>query len=188
MTCRLEGRFLLPTRGYSLCIPHHNPYFAMQYSQAKLLPGILFIFTSSSLHFQLARNVFHLFLCNFTRICFGFLKKTLWFFPMVSDGNPTYFITDGPKIGWEVIDSKDASLKWIYGNIVDYKVNLKCCTSCIKRLRTVLLNILCWIVTKIIAKCRHKRKKHVRAFQICLLLKGGSPFPYVRLFFKIVFI
>ena len=51
----------------------------------------LFIFTSSSLHFQLRPNVFHLFPCNFIQMCFGFLKKSLWFFPMVFDGNPTHF-------------------------------------------------------------------------------------------------
>ena len=55
-------------------------------------PVFLFIFSSSSLHFLLARNFFHLFPCNFTRICFVFLKKTLWFFPMLFYGNPTHFI------------------------------------------------------------------------------------------------
>ena len=64
----------------------------MQYSSCSQCPVSLFIFSSSSLHFLLARNVFHLFPCNFTRICFGFLKKTFWFFPMVFDGNPTHFI------------------------------------------------------------------------------------------------
>ena len=41
-----------------------------------------FFFSSTSL-------LFHLYLCNFTQICFGFLKKTLWFFPMVFDGKPS---------------------------------------------------------------------------------------------------
>ena len=64
----------------------------MQYSSCSQCPVFLFIFSSSSLDFLLARNVFHLFPCNFTRICFVFLKKTLWFFPMLFYGNPTHFI------------------------------------------------------------------------------------------------
>ena len=62
---------------------------------------ILLSFSFNSLRFQLARNFFHLFTCNFTRICFGFLKKTLWFFPMVFEGNPTHFIPE------ECSDQKD---------------------------------------------------------------------------------
>ena len=63
-----------------------------------------FFFSSTSL-------LFHLYLCNFTQICFGFLKKTLWFFPMVFGEKPTpsisevtsiqrllYIKTKGPKI------------------------------------------------------------------------------------------
>ena len=64
----------------------------MQYSSCSQCPVFLFIFSSSSLDFLLARNVFHLFSCNFTRICFVFLKKTLWFFPMLFYGNTTHFI------------------------------------------------------------------------------------------------
>ena len=64
----------------------------MQYSSCSQCPVFLFIFSSSSLDFLLARNVFHLFPCNFTRICFVFLKKILWFFPMLFYGNPTHFI------------------------------------------------------------------------------------------------
>ena len=65
----------------------------MQYSSCSQCQVFLFMFSSSSLHFLLARNVFHLFPCNFTRICFGFLKKTLRFFPMLFYGNPTHFIS-----------------------------------------------------------------------------------------------
>ena len=32
------------------------------------------------------------------------------------------------KIGRKVIDPKDASVKWIYCNVVDYKFNLRHCT------------------------------------------------------------
>ena len=82
-------------------------------------------------------------------------------------------------------------MKWIYGNIVDYKMNFKNCTSCFKRTRAVLLNTLCWIVTKIVPKCRHKRNEHVHGFEICFLLsfsrEAGSPLPNVWLFFNIVF-
>ena len=61
----------------------------MQYSQAcKLLPVF---FSSTSL-------LFHLYLCNLTQICFGFLKKTLWFFPMVSDGKPTPSISEPTSV------------------------------------------------------------------------------------------
>ena len=101
------------------------------------------------------------------------------------------FSTNEWKIGRKVISSKHASVKWIYGNIVDYKVNFKNCTSCLKRTRAVLLNTLCWIVTKIVAKCRHKRNEHVHGFEICFLLsfsrEAGSPLPNVWLFFNIVF-
>ena len=44
------------------------------------------------------------------------------------------FNTNGWKIERKFIGSKDASVKWIYGNIVDCKVNLKHCTSCLKSL------------------------------------------------------
>ena len=54
-----------------------------------LVPVFLFIY---QLCFQLARNIFHLFLCNFTQICFSFLKKTLWFFLLVFGEDPTHFI------------------------------------------------------------------------------------------------
>ena len=101
------------------------------------------------------------------------------------------FSTNEWKIGRKVISSKHASVKWIYGNIVDYKVNFKNCTSCLKRTRAVLLNTLCWIVTKIVAKCRHKRNEHVHGFETCFLLsfsrEAGSPLPNVWLFFNIVF-
>ena len=44
---------------------------------------------------MLARpNVFHLFPCNLTRICCGFPKEFLWYFPMVFDRIPTYFIPE----------------------------------------------------------------------------------------------
>ena len=62
------------------------------------------------------------------------------------------------KIGRKVIDSKDVSVKWIYCSIEDYKVykvNLKLCASYFKRLRTVLLNTLCWISDKIVVEYRH---------------------------------
>ena len=36
------------------------------------------------------------------------------------------------KIERKVIGSKDAFSKQIYDNIIDYKVNLKHCTSCLK--------------------------------------------------------
>ena len=52
-----------------------------------------FFLSTSSLRFQLARTVFRLFPCNFAQICFGFVRKTLWFFPMVFGGNPTHFST-----------------------------------------------------------------------------------------------
>ena len=64
----------------------------IQYSSCSQCPVFLFIFPSSLLRFLLARNAFHLFPFNFTRICFDFRKKILWFFPMVFDGNPTHFI------------------------------------------------------------------------------------------------
>ena len=54
----------------------------------------LFIQQSSSLCIKLARNIFHLFPCNFTGICFGFFKKTLWFFTMIFDRNPTHFLPE----------------------------------------------------------------------------------------------
>ena len=59
---------------------HHNQYYGGDIH--KLLPVLLSIFTSISLCFQLARqDVFHLIPCNFTRICFGFLKNPCGFFP-----------------------------------------------------------------------------------------------------------
>ena len=101
------------------------------------------------------------------------------------------FSTNGWKIGRKIIGSGDASVKWTYGNIIDYKVNLKHCISCFKRFRTVLLNTLCWIVTKIFTKCRHKMNKHVYPFQICFLLtflmRVGSSLPHVWFFFNIFF-
>ena len=101
------------------------------------------------------------------------------------------FTTNGWKIGRKAIGSKDASVKWICGNTLDYKADLKHCTSCLKMLRTELLNTLCWIVTKIVVKCRHKRNKHVHTFQTLFFLnflrREGSPLPDVWLFFKIVF-
>ena len=67
----------------------------MQYLQAAPSFFNFFIFTSSSLRFHLARpNNFRLFPYNFTRICFGFLKKTFWFFSKFFDGNPTHFIPE----------------------------------------------------------------------------------------------
>ena len=51
-----------------------------------------FFSSTSSVHIQLARNFFHLFPCSFIQICFGFLKKTLWPFPMITDGNAFNFI------------------------------------------------------------------------------------------------
>ena len=101
------------------------------------------------------------------------------------------FSTIGWKTGEKAIGSKDASLKRIHDNILNYKVNLKHCISCLKRLRTVLLNTLCWIVTTNVAKCRHKRNKHVHSLQPYFLLsflrRAESPLPDVWLFFKIVF-
>ena len=60
------------------------------FSNLLLLP--VFFSSTSLLGFHLAGNVFHLIPSNFTQICCGFLKKTLWFFPMVFDRNPTHFI------------------------------------------------------------------------------------------------
>ena len=73
----------------------------IQYSQTcRLFPVFLFIY-------QLA---FYSYLCNFTQIYFGFLKKNLRVFLMVFDGKPTpifeptlvqrllYIITNDPKI------------------------------------------------------------------------------------------
>ena len=101
------------------------------------------------------------------------------------------FSTIGWKTGKKATGSKDASLKRIHDNILNYKVNLKHCISCLKRLRTVLLNTLCWIVTKNVAKCQHKRNKHVHSLQSYFLLsflrRAESPLPDVWLFFKIVF-
>ena len=100
--------------------------------------------------------------------------------------------TNGWKIGKKVTGAKDASVKWIYGNIADYKFNLKHCTSYLEKLRTVLLNTICWIVTQNVVKCRHKRNKHIHDCPCpCFLLgfsrRAGSPLPEVWLFFKIVF-
>ena len=71
------------------------------------------------------------------------------------------------------------------------QVKFKHCISCIKRLRTVLLNTLCWLVTKITAKCRHKESKHTHVFQTCFLLsfsrRAWSLLPDVWLLFKVVF-
>ena len=56
--------------------------------------------------------------------------------------------------------------------------------------RTALLNTLCWIVTKTVAKCRHQRNKHVHALKTCFLLNFLSrvtSIPDVWLFFKTVF-
>ena len=58
--------------------------------------------------------------------------------------------------------------------IYNLQVKFKHCISCIKRLRTVLLNTLCWLVTKITAKCRHKESKHTHVFQTCFLLSFSS--------------
>ena len=70
-------RVLSPTRGYSPCIHQHNQYYGVftscsQFFFSSWHPGC----SASSW-----RNVVHLFPCIFTRICFGFLKKTLWFSP-----------------------------------------------------------------------------------------------------------
>ena len=46
-----------------------------------------FFFLSTSL-------LFHLYLCNFPQICFGFLKKILWFFSMVFDGKSNRSISE----------------------------------------------------------------------------------------------
>ena len=75
--------------------------------------------------------------------------------------------------------------------IYNLQVKFKHCISCIKRLRTVLLNTLCWLVTKITAKCRHKESKHTHVFQTCFLLsfsrRAWSLLPDVWLLFKVVF-
>ena len=42
--------------------------------------------------------LFHLYLYNFTQICFGFLKKTLWLFPMVFYGKPTPSISEPTSV------------------------------------------------------------------------------------------
>ena len=42
---------------------------------------------------------------NFTQICFGFLPKTLWFFPIVRDANPTHFIPDSGRLANEAFTS-----------------------------------------------------------------------------------
>ena len=57
----------------------HSSSLPVLYSIHKPANCFQFFFSSTSL-------LFHLCLCNFTRICFGFLEKTLWFFPMVFDG------------------------------------------------------------------------------------------------------
>lgn len=46
------------------------------------------------------------------------------------------------KIGRKAIDSKNASVKGIYWNVVDYKINLKHCVACLKRLRTANESIM----------------------------------------------
>ena len=101
------------------------------------------------------------------------------------------FSTTGAKIGKEFFGTKDASVKLIYGDVVDYRVNLNYCPSCLKRLRTVLLNILCWIVTKIVGKCKHKWKKTCpclsNIFSLKLFRKAVPPLRDVWLFLKILF-
>ena len=63
---------------HCLCIPHHNRI--MQY-HSEAAPSFPFHLPACST-FHLARNIFYLFPCNFIRICFGFLKKTLGVFSM----------------------------------------------------------------------------------------------------------
>ena len=54
----------------------------------------------------------------------------------------------------KVVDSRDAYVKWIYCDIVNYKVKLKH--------KIVLLNtLLCWLVIKILVQDRHKTKMSI---------------------------
>ena len=80
------------------------------------------------------------------------------------------FSKNGWKIGRKVIGLKDASVK----------------RTRLKMLRTVLLNTLCRIVTKIFAKCWNKRNKHAHAHKTCFFLRflrrAGSPLLDVWLF------
>ena len=91
LTYRLERR-VLPTRGHSLCISHHNQYYAVftnlqtGSSFSFHLPACFFIYTCVP------------FIPSFTQICFGFLKKTLWFFLMVFDGKPTASISEPTSV------------------------------------------------------------------------------------------
>ena len=84
---RRLGRVFSPTRGYSLCIPHHNKYYAV----ITAAPSFSFRLFIQLAPLPAGKQCFHLFPCNFTRICIGFLRKSLWFFSMVFDGNPTHF-------------------------------------------------------------------------------------------------
>ena len=82
------------------------------------------------------------------------------------------FSTNEWEISRKVISSKDASVK----------------TKYLKMLRTVLLNILWWIVTKIVTKSRHKRIKRFHVFKTCFflsfLMRTVSPVPDLWLFFE----
>ena len=69
----------------------------MQCLQAcKLLPVSLFVY---HLHFQLAKNAFYPYLCNFTQVCLGFFNKSFSFiFPMVFNGTPTPSIPEPASV------------------------------------------------------------------------------------------
>ena len=101
LTYRLERR-VLPTRGHSLCIPHHDQYYAVftnlqtASSFSFHLPACFFIYTCAISH----------------KFILASLRKLLWFFPMVFDRKPIpsiseltsiqrllYIKTNDPKIG-----------------------------------------------------------------------------------------
>ena len=68
---------------------HHNQHYAVFTSCS------LFFF--SSLHPARSASswqgrMFFIYFCIVKQICFGSLKKSFLFFPMVFDGNPTHFI------------------------------------------------------------------------------------------------
>ena len=67
---------------YSLCMLHLDQYYEVFKSCYQ------FFFSS----FHPASSDFNLCPCNFKRIIFGFFKKTLLFFSMIFDRNPTSFI------------------------------------------------------------------------------------------------
>ena len=104
-TSRFVGRVFSPTKGvlsmhpssWTVLCSDHKPQGAPIFS--------FHLFLQLAPHLELAKNVFHLFSCNFRRICFGF-KKPWRIFPWFLTGIPLmlfllqYFIFSSIIVFW----------------------------------------------------------------------------------------